>query len=70
MLWNYIPNKPLEVGDEWVDFTANTIYGTTVSFYNLESVAGKYILLDFSSPGCIPCRNFKSASLKDISEIS
>jgi thiol-disulfide isomerase/thioredoxin len=51
----YTQISPLEVGDEWVDFTANTIYGTTVSFYNLESVAGKYILLDFSSPGCIPC---------------
>ena len=46
-------NKDLQLGDHYVDFEEENIAGKNVK---LSDIKGKYVLLEFWSSGCVPCR--------------
>jgi thiol-disulfide isomerase/thioredoxin len=54
ILNNYLKLEKAEVGKEFLDFKAPKMNGDT---FQLSDVKDKYIILDFWSPGCGPCRN-------------
>ena len=46
---------PVEEGDDWKNFKAFNKDGLLVDFQRLNKIDEKFILLVFSSPGCVPC---------------
>ncbi|MCF8338588.1 MAG: AhpC/TSA family protein [Bacteroidales bacterium] len=48
--------KPLEAGDEWVNFSGFDVEGNEISSKDLQAIQDKFVLLVFSSRGCLPCQ--------------
>ena len=71
-LVKFLNTKPVKVGEQYIDFNTKTVQGDD---FSLSDVKDKYILLNFWSSGCGPCRRANKAlasdyeSMKDSIEI-
>lgn len=71
-LVRFLNTEPVKVGEKFIDFNAKTMKGDD---FSLSDVNDKYILLNFWSSGCGPCRRANKAfageyeSMKDSIEI-
>jgi thiol-disulfide isomerase/thioredoxin len=59
---NFLNDKVLKIGDNFIDFQA---YNNQNEKVKLSDFKGNYILLDFTSYSCSPCR----ASVKELKEV-
>ncbi|WP_315821233.1 TlpA disulfide reductase family protein [Paraflavitalea speifideaquila] len=65
-LRTYLYGELADIGKLFIDFTAQTLEGAS---FRLSSLKGNYILLNFWSAACVPCRKENKRSVRTMIDL-